>query len=108
MGGALDVDSSQLSPMGRSGARFILNALGLVLDPAAVLTVQAYLRQVSVSMAPHTTGTVFANFLVGEQASRDRIRWAYSPGEWARLVELKQRYDRENLFRFNRNIPPGD
>ena len=37
---------------------------------------------------------------------RDR-KWAYySPEDWQRLVELKDRYDPENLFRFNRNIPP--
>jgi berberine-like enzyme len=28
-----------------------------------------------------------------------------SPEDWERLVELKDRYDSENLFGFNRNIP---
>jgi FAD/FMN-containing dehydrogenase len=32
---------------------------------------------------------------------------AYAPEDWERLVELKERYDPDNLFRFNRNIPPS-
>lgn len=36
----------------------------------------------------------------------DRGRAAYGPN-WDRLVELKGRYDPDNLFRMNVNIPPG-
>jgi FAD/FMN-containing dehydrogenase len=36
------------------------------------------------------------------------LRAAY-PGEtWDRLRELKSRYDPDNLFRLNHNIPPAD
>ena len=31
---------------------------------------------------------------------------AYGPQKLDRLVSLKQRYDPENLFRINHNIPP--
>jgi FAD/FMN-containing dehydrogenase len=34
-------------------------------------------------------------------------RASYSPEDWERLVELKDRYDPNNLFRFNRNILPS-
>jgi hypothetical protein len=40
-------------------------------------------------------------------ASPERVRAAYSPEDWQRLVGLKDRYDPGNLFRFNRNIPPS-
>jgi FAD/FMN-containing dehydrogenase len=39
-------------------------------------------------------------------ATPDRVRAAYSPEDWERLVELKNRYDPENLFRMNQNIRP--
>jgi FAD/FMN-containing dehydrogenase len=38
--------------------------------------------------------------------TRDRVRAAYPPEDWQRLVALKNKYDPQNLFRFNRNIPP--
>ncbi len=36
-----------------------------------------------------------------------RVRAAYTAGDWDRLVALKNRYDPQNTFRFNRNIPPS-
>jgi FAD/FMN-containing dehydrogenase len=46
----------------------------------------------------------YVNFLTDE--GEDRVRAAY-PGEtWARLRAIKARYDPENLFRRNQNIPP--
>ena len=40
-------------------------------------------------------------------ASTERVRAAYAPEDYERLVALKDRYDPNNLFRFNRNIPPS-
>jgi FAD/FMN-containing dehydrogenase len=36
------------------------------------------------------------------------LRAAYPGGTWERLRELKRRYDPENLFHLNHNIPPAD
>jgi FAD/FMN-containing dehydrogenase len=38
--------------------------------------------------------------------SADRVRAAYGDERWDRLVAVKRRYDPENRFRFNHNIPP--
>jgi FAD/FMN-containing dehydrogenase len=35
-----------------------------------------------------------------------RIREAYGPN-YDRLVDIKKRYDPQNLFRYNHNIAPG-
>jgi Berberine and berberine like len=35
------------------------------------------------------------------------VKAAYSAEDWERLVELKDRRDPGNLFRYNRNIPPS-
>ena len=36
-----------------------------------------------------------------------RIRDAYPQPIWDRLTEIKARYDPDNLFRLNQNIPPA-
>jgi len=38
--------------------------------------------------------------------ARGRVGQAYGPN-WNRLVSLKQKYDPDNFFRMNNNIPPG-
>jgi FAD/FMN-containing dehydrogenase len=47
---------------------------------------------------------VYVNFLSNE--GRGRVREAYPGRTWDRLVEVKRRYDPDNLFRLNQNIPP--
>jgi len=50
-------------------------------------------------------GTVYVNNL-GEE-SEDRVRAAYTPEKYERLVALKDKYDPTNLFRLNQNIRPS-
>lgn len=47
--------------------------------------------------------SAYVNYLDQDDASR--VRAAYGPN-YARLVELKRRYDPENAFRLNQNIAP--
>jgi hypothetical protein len=48
----------------------------------------------------------YVNFLGDE--GPDRVRAAY-PGEtWSRLRDVKRRYDPDNVFRVNHNVPPAD
>jgi FAD/FMN-containing dehydrogenase len=47
---------------------------------------------------------VYVNFLVDE--GEERIRAAYPGATWDRLVAIKRRYDPDNVFRRNQNIPP--
>jgi FAD/FMN-containing dehydrogenase len=48
---------------------------------------------------------VYVNFLMTD--FRDRVRAAYPGATWAKLRAIKKRYDPENLFRGNANIPPA-
>jgi FAD/FMN-containing dehydrogenase len=46
---------------------------------------------------------VYVNFMSGDE--KERIPEAYSE-RWERLREIKTKYDPQNLFRLNQNIPP--
>ena len=48
---------------------------------------------------------VYSNFLGNE--GQERVRAAYPGATWERLAEIKQRYDPDNLFHLNQNIPPS-
>ena len=96
-----------LSPLAHSGARFSMNAIGVTPTQAAVPAVRDYLGQVATAMRPHATGATYLNFLDLDGATEGRVRAAYTGEDWARLVALKSRFDPDNVFRFNRNIPPG-
>jgi FAD/FMN-containing dehydrogenase len=55
------------------------------------------------ALSPYHAG-VYVNFLMDE--GEERVRQAYGPAKYDRLRELKRRYDPDNLFRLNQNIPP--
>jgi FAD/FMN-containing dehydrogenase len=48
----------------------------------------------------------YVGFLGDEEAAR--VRAAYPGTTWDRLREVKRRYDPDNLFRLNQNIPPAE
>ena len=47
----------------------------------------------------------YVNFL-GDEGEAG-VRAAYPGATWDRLREIKRRYDPDNLFRLNQNIPPA-
>jgi hypothetical protein len=56
------------------------------------------------ALAPYGSGSAYANFLGDE--GEDRARAAYGEQKYARLVQLKSKYDPTNFFRMNQNIRP--
>jgi FAD/FMN-containing dehydrogenase len=61
-------------------------------------------RQLFDALAPHATGGVYVNFMPEDEAQRVAAG-AYGPN-YARLGELKAKYDPANLFSLNQNIRP--
>jgi FAD/FMN-containing dehydrogenase len=52
----------------------------------------------------HTS--VYVNFLSGAEEGEERIRAAYGAEKYDRLKTLKRKWDPDNFFRINQNIPP--
>jgi FAD/FMN-containing dehydrogenase len=63
----------------------------------------SWAREVYRATAPYATGGVYVNFMTEEEI--ERVPAAYGTN-YARMVELKKKYDPENLFRLNQNIRP--
>ena len=64
----------------------------------------AWTRETFAALRPHLGSGRWLNYLGDDQAD-DAIRAAYGPN-YDRLVEVKRRYDPENVFHLNHNIAP--
>lgn len=64
----------------------------------------AWAREFFARSQPFASGGAYINFLTQDET--DRVAFAYGP-TYARLVELKQKWDPANFFRMNQNIEPG-
>lgn len=107
LGGALAGTPGDLSPMGGGKAKYIMNGVGATFTPQMAEGIKAHLARVTEATREHLTGETYVNFMELDAAGEDRVRAAYPPEDWERLVALKDRNDPENLFRFNRNIAPS-
>jgi FAD/FMN-containing dehydrogenase len=63
-----------------------------------------WVRQAWSSIRPLSTGGNYLNFQTADE-DEERVRATYGPN-FDRLVEAKQNYDPQNVFRRNRNIRP--
>jgi FAD/FMN-containing dehydrogenase len=69
-------------------------------DKACIEWARGFFREAT----PFATGGVYVNFLTDDEA--DRVKAAYGPN-YDRLVQIKKKYDPNNLFRMNQNIQPA-
>ena len=72
-------------------------------DPAQTDAGIAWARETFDALSPYMADRSYTNYLPADDY--DRVRQAYGPN-YERLVELKRRYDPDNLFRLNHNIDP--
>ena len=80
-----------------------LNIVSKWTDPGESDRHVAWTRTFARALAPFSAG-VYVNFLGDE--GEGRVRSAYRPAAYDRLVALKNQYDPENFFRLNQNIRP--
>ncbi len=72
-------------------------------DPAPMPEYREWVRDYWGALHPHSAGGSYVNFLMEEGG--ERIATSYR-GDFARLAQIKRKYDRDNLFRVNQNIAP--
>jgi FAD/FMN-containing dehydrogenase len=105
MGGAIARITPDQAAFGHRDAAFDFNILSVWSDPAETDEHVAWTRELWQAMQPFASGGVYVNNLGDE--GPDRVRAAYAPAVYDRLVSLKDRYDPDNVFRMNQNIPPS-
>jgi FAD/FMN-containing dehydrogenase len=104
LGGALARVGNDATAFAHRDTRYMVAIIGLWLDAAEDAAVHsAWTESLWRAIRPEGSG-VYVNFLENEGA--DRVRDAYPAATFARLTEIKRKYDPRNVFRFNQNIPP--
>ena len=89
-------------PLRQEGYNLVITSEWL--DPATTEENIAWTRELYAKLEPHAVGRRYVNYLDADDAD-DAIRAAYGPN-YDRLVEVKRRYDPDNVFHLNHNIQP--
>jgi len=104
LGGAMGRVKMTATAFAGRDARYIMNVHGRWSDPKDDDKVRAWARRAFEDAAPHATGSGYVNFLTEDEG--ERVSASYGVN-YARLQEIKQRFDPDNLFRMNLNIAPA-
>jgi FAD/FMN-containing dehydrogenase len=93
------------SAVGNRDAVYLLNITASWEKPEDDIANIEWARAAWRDMKRFSTGGTYINFLT-EEDSTDRIQAAYG-ANYRRLVDIKSKWDPENLFRMNKNIRAG-
>jgi FAD/FMN-containing dehydrogenase len=78
---------------------------GVWMDPATTDANVSWARETLQALGPHLDSRRWGNYL-GDDEGASAVRDAYGPN-WERLVEVKRRYDPDNVFHHNLNVDPS-
>jgi FAD/FMN-containing dehydrogenase len=93
---------------GQREARWNVSALSIWERPTEDGMMIDWARRSADALAPSSlSGAGYGNYASADE-SAERVRAAFGRERFDRLSRVKRRYDPDNIFRFNHNIPPGD
>src|SRR5512132_3839570 len=101
LGGGLGRVPNDATAFAHRDRGLFVNVAAMYADEAEKETHDAWVNGVADSLGKNGAGG-----FVGEE-DEQTLRAAYPGGTWERLRGLKRRYDPDNLFRLNHNIPPA-
>jgi FAD/FMN-containing dehydrogenase len=104
LGGALNQQSEEHSAVGNRKAEWVINIAASWEKAADDEKNIEWTRESWRDIRQFSTGGTYINFLTEEEGD-DRIHAAYGKN-YDRLVEVKTKWDPENIFRMNKNIEP--
>jgi hypothetical protein len=104
LGGAMARVPADATAFAHRKRRIMANVAALYERPEEAAVHEAWAAGFAAALSRGEPG-VYVNFLGDEGEAR--VRAAYPGGTWDRLAAIKGRYDPDNLFRLNQNIPPA-
>ena len=107
MGGAFGRVAEDESAFPNRAAQYWLNVYGFWDDPADDADRTAWVKRTSDAVRPHAMVGQYVNFLGDDHGDAfEKALAVYGAAKLDRLMAVKRRYDPDNLFRINHNIPP--
>lgn len=106
LGGAISRIPPEDTAFGRRSAPYLFTAESTWSDPVENDANIAWARESLAAMQPYSHGGLYLNFPGLGEEREALVRAAYGQN-YARLAELKGRYDPTNLFHMNLNIKPN-
>ncbi len=104
LGGAVARVPNEATAFGHRDRRLMVNVSAMYADSGETETHQSWVDGLASSLGKNGAGG-YVGFLGDED--EETMRAAYPGGNWDRLRKLKRRYDPDNVFRLNHNIPPA-
>lgn len=96
------IDSNAMAYSSRD-AKFVLNVHGRWEEESDDEKAISWAREFFKATKPFASAGVYVNFMTAEEG--ERVSDAYSVN-YQRLVEIKRKYDPQNIFHLNQNIKP--
>jgi FAD/FMN-containing dehydrogenase len=103
LGGAMARVPADATAFAHRDQPFMAVVIGAAADAASMDAQREWTEGLWDVLRPRSRG-VYMNFLSDEGSGR--VREAYAPASYERLVAIKRQYDPSNLFRTNQNIRP--
>jgi hypothetical protein len=105
LGGAISQVATDATAFGDRSARFLLSFEIMWLDSAEEEKCIQWTKNAWEEIKKFSDGQVYFNFNSDTNGSSDMLKESYGRN-YARLVEIKTKYDPDNFFRMNANIAP--
>src|SRR4051794_33138687 len=104
LGGAMARVPDGATAFGYRGAKMMVNIAAMYGNSAESPEHEAWASSLATALSGDASAA-YVGFL-GDEGEQG-VRRAYPPATLARLTEVKRRYDPDNLFRLNTNVPPA-
>jgi FAD/FMN-containing dehydrogenase len=107
LGGAMTRVAPETAAFSQRFAPLLFQTIDIAASPAQAEQAEQKAAQVFATLQPLATGGVLPSWLGDGDHGAERARAGFTAERYARLMQLKDTYDPDNLFRLSANNIPG-